>query len=32
MQVGQEAYGPDKRYIGTVTHVYPDGSYDVGGR
>jgi hypothetical protein len=29
MQVGQEAYGMDKRYIGTVSEVFPDGSYNI---
>ncbi len=29
MQVGQEAYDTNKRYIGTVSKVYNDGSYDV---
>jgi hypothetical protein len=32
MQVGQPAYdNTSKRFIGNVTKVYPDGSYDVGG-
>lgn len=29
MQVGQEAYDTSKRYLGTVSKVYADGSYDV---
>lgn len=30
MQVGQEAYDTARRFIGRVSKIYPDGSYDVG--
>jgi hypothetical protein len=29
MQMGQEAYDQNKRYLGTVSRLYPDGSYDI---